>query len=213
MREACRHGDLIIGPCKLADTGRFTRRGYAAVGGDGERRAKLGSIRKAQRCFGCRFAETGQRPGRHDRQVLPFSLGFESRDEIGIRDVVAEGRLPDLLRVKHAVGGTQAASGVVNELQGSELLGVRFAAIPDTESLQECDALIKERGASAFCGVGGRAAGGIHDNGRKSRFQASERRGKPGRSSANDYDIGSVRLTHATRSSAQSRICTIPSTT
>ena len=39
--------------------------------------------------------------------------------------------------------------------------------------------------------------GGVHDRGRKSRLQATERRSKPGRSSANDNDIRLIQLTHA----------------
>ena len=99
--------------------------------------------------------------------------------------------------MKDAVGSAETASGVVDELQRLQGLGVRLAALPNAEPLQECDGLVEERGASAFRGVGGRAAGGVHDSGRKSRFQASERRAKPGRASANDNDIRLIRLTHA----------------
>ncbi len=77
----------------------------------------FGSIRKAQGRSGRRFAEAGEGTGLHDRQVLLFRLGFEGGGEIGVCDVVAEGGLADFLRVKDAVRRTEAASGIVNELQ------------------------------------------------------------------------------------------------
>ena len=122
---------------------------------------------------------------------------MESSHEVGIRDVVAEGGLADLLRMKDAVGSTETASGIIDELQRFEGFGVRFAALPNAETLQEGDGLVEERSASALRSVGGRALGGVHDSGRKSRLQASERRSKPGRPSTNDNDIRLIRLTHA----------------
>ena len=122
---------------------------------------------------------------------------MESSHEIGIRDVVAEGGLSDLVGMKDAVGSTETASGIIDELQRFERLCVRPAAFPDAETQQEGDGLVEERGASAFRSVGGRAFGGVHDGGRKSLLQASKRRSKPGRASANDNDIRLIQLTHA----------------